>query len=432
MAQPSPEFVIQGVVRPELNHKTSNADQRESKWLDEYLLGFAADWESTAGFVLQLESGDPVQAYAAHSERGVIDARAHVQRQAARRALEHYTAMLEIRPDSYWGNYRAAVACFALEEFDKAAEHLERCLKRRPDNPVLHGVRAGCLAKLGDFRALDEANLAIKNAPEKAEWYRSRAFIRSAWQQTAGVSEDIENFELLSNLLPRSFWGQNTGATQAGGSHRSATPSVLGFPAALAAENRFGESTASGKATWKNGEIDPEELSFRVFFASTLREADEPALAEVELGKILALDPDHIGARVMRARRLLEADRLDEAFPDLELVLNHPGLLEYLRNEPVPLARIADPNKSLVIYLHYVSRHYCRTRPVRQRTNDRSPGTRSREAAQPVPRRISLQLGDGPRPRCPDRTEFYRERCRTSSTGHSPRIRRTAATTNRT
>ena len=28
--------------------------------------------------------------------------------------------------------------------------------------------------------------------------------------QPTGLSEDIQNFELLSNLLPRSFWGQTS------------------------------------------------------------------------------------------------------------------------------------------------------------------------------------------------------------------------------
>ena len=224
---------------------------------------------------------------------------------------------------------------------------------------MLHGVLAGCLKELGDLRALEEANLAIENAPEKAEWYRSRAFIRSTWHQTTGLSEDIENFELLSNLLPRSFLGRNVTATEADGSLRSSPHSVLDFPAALAAENRFGERAAIGKANWKNGEIDQDELTARASFASTLHAANEPELAEIEFGKILALDPDHIDARMMRAMQSIEANRLDEAFADLEVILNHPGLLEHLRKEPELLARIHGSAKSLIIHLHDVSRRFC-------------------------------------------------------------------------
>jgi hypothetical protein len=179
------------------------------------------------------------------------------------------------------------------------------------------------------------------------------------WHQTDGVSEDIQNFELLSNLLPRSFWGQTRRAGEDGGSHQSSPHSVLDFPANLTAASRFGEGAALGKATWKNGEIDQDELVARASFASMLREANEPVLAKVEFGKILALDPDHIGARMTRARQSIEADRLDEAFPDLEFVLNHPGLLDYLRNEPLLLSSIPGPSNSLITYLHYVSRHYC-------------------------------------------------------------------------
>jgi hypothetical protein len=91
-----------------------------------------------------------------------------------------------------------------------------------------------------------------------------------------------------------------------------------------------------------------------------LHEANEPALVEVELGKILALDPDHIDARMMRAVQLLEAGRLDEAFPDFEKVLNHPGLLEHLRREPMNGAGTQDPTKLLMTNLHHVSIRYCR------------------------------------------------------------------------
>jgi eukaryotic-like serine/threonine-protein kinase len=337
----SPALAFGEDSRAGLDPTPSTAAPGDARWIDKYLLGVAAEWDFTTESAVQ------------------IDTQSLAQSQAAGRALGHYNAMLEIRPDSYWGNYRAAVACFALEEFDKAAGHLERCLKRRPNNPVLHGVLAGCLTELGDFRALEEANLAIQNAPDNAEWYRSRAFIRSAWRQTTGLSEDIQNFELLSNLLPRSFWGQASGAPAAGSWLRSSPQGVLDFPAALTTENRFGERAASGKATWTNLEIDQDELAARAFFASTLHAANEPALAEVEFGKIVALDPDHIDARMMRAMQSIDAGRLDEAFPDLEAILNHPGLVEHLRKEPMLLARMHGPSESLINNLHGASRRYC-------------------------------------------------------------------------
>ena len=111
-------------------------------------------------------------------------------------------------------------------------------------------------------------------------------------------------------------------------------------------------------------------------FASVLHEANEPVLTEVEFGKILALDPDHIDARTMRAMQLIEVDRLDEAFPDLEVVLSHPGLVAYFRKEPMLLGRMYGPSNSLIIHLQTFSPAIA-PRQVRQRPNDCSPGARS-------------------------------------------------------
>ena len=410
VAPTSTNLVSDSGTRSGLDPKISAADPGDSRWLDEYLLGFAAEWDVTASSVVPLEVGDPSRAAAAQSEPGIVDTRSLVQRQAARRALSHYSVMLELRPDSYWGNYRAAVASFALDEFGKAAGHLERCLKRRPNNPLLHGVLAGCLKELGDFRALDEANLAIQNAPEKAEWYRSRAFIRSVSRQTTGLADDIQNFELLSNLVPRSFWGQTSLAADGENSIRSSPHRVLDFRVGLANENRFAERGTLGRVGWNHGEVDQDELAARAFFASTLREANEPDLAEVEVGKILALDPDNIEARLMRARQSIEGDRFDEAFPDLEAVLSHPGLLEYLRNESIFLDRTHSPTKSLIIYLHDVSRHYC-LRGKFDQGRTIAQGTRRRNSSQPPLPRIPLQLRKSHCHGCPDRPRFHC-RCR--------------------
>ncbi len=70
-------------------------------WLDEYLLGVAAEYD-------------------------------RAPEAAATEALDHYDNMLEYRPRSYWGHYRAAAMCYRLGRNDEAASHLRHCLKRRP------------------------------------------------------------------------------------------------------------------------------------------------------------------------------------------------------------------------------------------------------------------------------------------------------------
>ena len=170
------------------------------------------------------------------------------------------------------------------------------------------------------------------------------------------------------------------------------------------------------KATWTNGEIDQDELAARASFASMLHAANEPALAEVEFGKILALDPDHIDARMMRAMQSIEAGRLDEAFPDLEVILNHPGLVEHLRKEPMLLARMQGPTKSLISHLHDVSRRYClrgkfdKGRTIARRVLDVAILLKRHV------RRIALQPGKGLRPLGPARSRILSGRPPNSST----------------
>ena len=61
-----------------------------------------------------------------------------------------------------------------------AADHLEQCIARRPENPALRGQLAGCLYDLHRFdAALEQCNKALTLNPDHAESYRTRAFIRN-------------------------------------------------------------------------------------------------------------------------------------------------------------------------------------------------------------------------------------------------------------
>ena len=127
-------------------------------------------------------------------------------RQNAVAALEHYRKLLATRPESYWGNYRAAGVCYVLGSFADSVQHLDRCLDIRPDNAAIRGQRAACLAWLEKYpEALKDCDLAIDGAPDLPELYRTRAFIRAAAGQTSGLAADVQHFELLSRLLPREF-----------------------------------------------------------------------------------------------------------------------------------------------------------------------------------------------------------------------------------
>ncbi len=119
-------------------------------------------------------------------------------------------------PDSFWGHYRAAVVCFQLQRWSEAARHLDYCLKRRSENAALRGQFASCLDRLGMWdEALKECSRAVESAPDHAEFYRSRAFIRVDQGQAEGLESDLHRFDMLSRVLPRRLFrnppGQSTG-----------------------------------------------------------------------------------------------------------------------------------------------------------------------------------------------------------------------------
>ena len=74
----------------------------EPPWLEDYLLGVAAELEGEP---------DPDQ------------------------ALQHYDRVLARSPDSFWGHYRAAVVYFQLQRWSEAAWHLDCCLKQQLKMP---------------------------------------------------------------------------------------------------------------------------------------------------------------------------------------------------------------------------------------------------------------------------------------------------------
>ena len=59
---------------------------------------------------------------------------------------------LQERPESFWGHYRAAAMAYRLRDPAAAADHLEHCIRRRPENAALRGQLAGCLYDAASLR----------------------------------------------------------------------------------------------------------------------------------------------------------------------------------------------------------------------------------------------------------------------------------------
>jgi tetratricopeptide (TPR) repeat protein len=327
--------------------------QAFSPWLSEYLMGVAAEYD------LDASHGSPTNVTVNDSGLTVSSEPGHTQphvrvRRNATRALAHYRKLLALRPDSYWGHYRAAGACYALGSFaDRAAgacyalgsfaetsEHLERCLAIRPNNPVIHGYRAACLAWLERYsEALEECDQAISGAPDLAELVRTRAFIRVASGQRNGLKADLQRFELLGQFLPRRFLGRSLkpdplDAESARGAIETRRSEI---PNALDMANRFSSALSLFAGPNETLAVDPAELRTRITLASSIRQAGESDVASAENAKILVLDPDFIPARLARAIEEFELRRFNEGQRDLSAVLDHPALIEYLRKDPTLL-----------------------------------------------------------------------------------------------
>ncbi len=329
-------------------------------WVNEYLLGVVAECELDSEYRGPLSTNDA-------PDKGGSNAGAMVRepqdptRRAAERALDHYNNFLVSRPDSYWGHYRAAAASYGLgsrADVTATANHLAKCLSRRPNNPMLHHHLAASLIALDrHHEARQEIETAIDAAPDLAEFYRTRARIRTTLGETGGLAEDLYHFELLGRFLPRSFLGD--GVASCGGPVSSPIARVLPFTASLDFGSGLADRYQESGDDRSVSEVESVELIDRADLATRIRQAGDPELAEAELGKILILKPDDIGARMTRATQSLDAGRLDAAFTDIKAIIEHPGLTDYLRKEAVLLAQVHKPGPcSLIGFLQTTSRRY--------------------------------------------------------------------------
>jgi tetratricopeptide (TPR) repeat protein len=217
--------------------------------------------------------------------------------EGTREALDRYESVLIARPSSFWTNYRAAAAAFALADqarpesvgkrtltlapealllFETAAERLAACVAQRPGNAALRRQRAGCLYPLGRFEeAAAECDRAIALDPDHAETYFSRVFLRLELRQIEGFLRDYERYQELSGLRP------------------SAPPAL--------ALNGLDDAPPPALR-------EPGEAVLHQGLGQALARAGEPDLAAAEFDSALELAPDDPGtlwrrAGVRRAQR---------------------------------------------------------------------------------------------------------------------------------
>ena len=181
-----------------------------------------------------------------------------------------------------------------------------------------------------------ECDQALDRAPDLPELYRTRAFIRASSGQTSGLAADIEHFEVLEHLLP---WQFPENVTRTEQSEPEVQPTAM-LDRLAEFSGGFGLHAPLEARPWCSfrgnpvSAVDPGEFSIRFFLASKIRDAGERELASSEYVKILMLDPDHVPTRTIRALDAIEVKRFGQAQYDLQLVLNHPQLTEYLRRNP--------------------------------------------------------------------------------------------------
>jgi serine/threonine protein kinase len=339
---------------------TQAAPYRRSAWLDDYLLGVAAELDDASGLTGEAQS------------------------QGAARALAYFARVLTEKPESFWGHYRSAVVLFRLKRWADAASHLDHCVRMRPQNAALRGQYASCLWELGLLDdAMKQCNRTIEAAPDQAEFYQARALVRATTGQGAayrsagwipaealagvpvlpgqpdGLEEDLNRFEELRRPFGRSFL--RSLSLENWGAPRPDSPPAS-FPA-WDLDATGGLALPSDDPPTAPAAVDPVELDARAWLAwiisrtglsmlnrdlprsgtaaghspvsgATPESAKELAIASVEVDKVLSMSPAHLPALMSRMLLALMQGRLKEARSDLERVLTHPELAKQLREDP--------------------------------------------------------------------------------------------------
>ena len=245
----------------------------------------------------------------------------------AREALGHYLDALRLRPDLFWGHYRAAVVAIRIDEYQVACRHLQECLARRPDNKMLHTQLAALILKLeldsvtgSSFATLDDAesesDRALQLDPDFAEANYTRTLIRQAAGQTEGVRRDIHRFSLLT---------------------RATNPTdslALRFVSRFNYGPNVRLQTDADEALLRQALIqNPTDEVYRILLARDLGSTNRTAEAIEQYDQILSISPDHLHARFQRAVYNREQDYAG-TIAEMAALIDHPRFEETFREHP--------------------------------------------------------------------------------------------------
>jgi serine/threonine protein kinase/Tfp pilus assembly protein PilF len=241
-------------------------------------------------------------------------------------ALSHYRNVLDERPDSFWGHYRAAAMAFRLHDPQAAAGYLEHCITRRPENARLRTQLAGCLdSALRHEAALVQCNEALLRNPDEAEAYANRATVRRQLGQREASQADVQRYALLTRGLRHlPTWRLRLTWMQAAWLTPVAPPA--------AQDREWTESELAQRVL----AADPEDGDARTALAFALQSDGETEEALAAYNQVLEINPDHLMARYNRGV-LLCARHRGEADADFAYLLGHPRFSELVRENRVVL-----------------------------------------------------------------------------------------------
>lgn len=294
-------------LRAKLNDSStrfgSRIDPARAEWIDAYLLGVVSELRDDAGT-----------------------------------AAEHYADVLRDRPDSFWGNYRAAAVASAIGSraksdsihkkddilrakaeiyFGRAARYLQVCLRRNSDLSALHRLLAGCL--YGQDRlaeAQDEYDKALQLGPESAENLMARSIVSLRLSQFDGFKKAMLRFDARRGV-------------RRGVSRDMANP---GLATSLRPDEGL-MGLGLGKNDREAAAHDPDEPGMRRTLGYLLTAAKENEQALRQFDIVLDQTPEDVWVRYDRAVLYQHQGRA-EADLEYERVADHPSIESVVLNRP--------------------------------------------------------------------------------------------------
>ena len=271
-ARPSPRYVAEAEVSP------------PPRYLDEYL-------------------------------KGVEETELH-----ARAASERFREVLVEKPGFFWAEYRLVQVACRLNLYEDALQHFRACVRRRPDNPALHTQLAALLYRNHHHvEAMSECEAAMRLEGDFAEAYYTLALLQREADSKEGAKVLLNRFTMIrqGNLTPIAQKRLKPRLDLTYSVHSTSIPDFTEQD-----EVNFREILAD----------DPDDQVTRQILANHLGRTKRIAESITEYGRILELNPDHLGARYGRAF-ILQSMKSEEAWVEFESLIAHPRFEELLREE---------------------------------------------------------------------------------------------------